>query len=288
VKTVPEAEAALERARWELEQAKRRAAWFGAEPPVGSVIKFSKRYPGSGRRYDYAAIRVDPGWFLTGQETGTFTWPALCNFIGAGNAFQLATEWTVSQTSALPPGVASTVDGTWGRASFLPTGEIAKRFRVSRATMEVNPVNFIDVEREALRAAERRPTSTGRHSVRPRHRDADPGQSPGAASPDAFEVINLAGDVVASFNANDDGYRRALQSARDRDRNLNASKQTTVVISEPALGARVCNATGELTAIRNPGGWLIKRDGRIWLARASWPRLKRVFGAVFLVERGES
>jgi hypothetical protein len=55
------------------------------EPETGSVIRFGRRL--SGRRYSYAGIRVDNGWwYITGSQNQPFTWVSLLQFIRQDDA----------------------------------------------------------------------------------------------------------------------------------------------------------------------------------------------------------
>lgn len=52
-----------------------------AEPPMGSVVTFERVW--EGRTYLYAAVRSEPGWFLTGKAGGrSRTWGELQKFAG--------------------------------------------------------------------------------------------------------------------------------------------------------------------------------------------------------------
>ena len=51
------------------------------EPPMGSVVTFERVW--EGRTYLYAAVRSEPGWFLTGKAgSRARTWTELQKFAG--------------------------------------------------------------------------------------------------------------------------------------------------------------------------------------------------------------
>lgn len=51
------------------------------EPPIGTVITFERTW--EGRTYLYAAVRSEPGWFLTGKAGSRVrTWAELQKFAG--------------------------------------------------------------------------------------------------------------------------------------------------------------------------------------------------------------
>jgi hypothetical protein len=46
------------------------------------LITFYKQYEPWGKRYNYAALRVQGRWYLTGAETRAFTWEDLMDWLG--------------------------------------------------------------------------------------------------------------------------------------------------------------------------------------------------------------
>jgi hypothetical protein len=50
----------------------------------GQVLTFSKRFPGTAVDYQYAAIKVEDQWYITGQNNAgrAFNWSALIAFVG--------------------------------------------------------------------------------------------------------------------------------------------------------------------------------------------------------------
>jgi hypothetical protein len=88
-------EARLARAQKALAAHEATESRFGAEPPVGTVIQFAKRFSDAGRDYVYVALRTEAGWFLTGQTVGAKTWAELVEFIGVDAPFATASEWAL-------------------------------------------------------------------------------------------------------------------------------------------------------------------------------------------------
>jgi hypothetical protein len=66
------------------------------EPDAGTIIAFTKRYPGALQAYDYVALRAQNGlWYRTGGSTvrmAPMGWTELLDFIGDGG-LRIATAW---------------------------------------------------------------------------------------------------------------------------------------------------------------------------------------------------
>jgi hypothetical protein len=98
------------------------------EPPIGTVIAFSKAM--SGREYHYAALSFPVGtsgnrtmrrWAVTNTvrgEEGRYTWAGLLDFIGEANwtTLRVATEWNVLVEPEDEPAVKETV-GPYGKVT---------------------------------------------------------------------------------------------------------------------------------------------------------------------------
>lgn len=80
---VQAAERALKNARDELARVRRETF---PEEPANTIIEFSLAFTRNGRRYDYAARKVNTGiggparWYVTGEGTH-YTWKELVRFI---------------------------------------------------------------------------------------------------------------------------------------------------------------------------------------------------------------
>ena len=71
------------------------------EPPVGAVVKFTKRL-GAGN-YTYAAIHTDAGWFMTGRDNRRLDWSDLLNVMGGKNAFyEVSNGWNSRPVPTVP------------------------------------------------------------------------------------------------------------------------------------------------------------------------------------------
>src|SRR5690348_5907332 len=80
----------------ELDARQARLDQYGAEPPEGSVVVFTKAFKQGGQRYSYAAIRVRQLWYLTSSITlrspAPKSWVQLIEFAD-DNLIKLATEF---------------------------------------------------------------------------------------------------------------------------------------------------------------------------------------------------
>lgn len=72
---------------------------FAAEPNLGSVIQFTKRYTAGGKGYSFAALRAGAGWYITGARSSSsagagnrMTFEALVEFIGDSKAW-VSGDW---------------------------------------------------------------------------------------------------------------------------------------------------------------------------------------------------
>lgn len=63
---------------------------FPAEPPDGSVLRYTRNL--SGRHYTYVALRVGEKWYQTGRATRPLVWDELIEQIG-DNPCWIATDW---------------------------------------------------------------------------------------------------------------------------------------------------------------------------------------------------
>lgn len=103
-------------------------ARWPTQPPIGSVLRFEKRYTPNGRVYTYVAIRVDRRqnpWFVTGQiRTGpAMDWEALCEMIGKGNRCEIATAWFEIPTVPDEDAVAAQLNPSEYIQRYWPTSE---------------------------------------------------------------------------------------------------------------------------------------------------------------------
>jgi hypothetical protein len=65
------------------------------EPPLGSVIRWQRTYPGSSRVYDWVAIRTHAGWYTSGRDTNSnhrLGWPGILRLAGGAKLY-IATGW---------------------------------------------------------------------------------------------------------------------------------------------------------------------------------------------------
>jgi hypothetical protein len=94
-----------------LERVKNANTQYAAEPPVGTVIRFSRSIGGT-RNYTFVAVRNEPGWSVTGRrnslnylglvEGSTNTWEALAIAIGQ-SVIEEAVGWDVVKTRRPTP-----------------------------------------------------------------------------------------------------------------------------------------------------------------------------------------
>lgn len=256
--TIDEAQRALEQAQWNLARARARAARFGSEPAVGSVLTFRKHY--GNRSYDYAALRTDAGWFLTGRETEPKTWEELRAFIGENNTFQVATEWTVRRDVAALPGQWQALSGGKGKwaGPFLGVAlDAASQFAswTARPSPEQAAPSKVFRVRPVLELGDGEPVDA------------------------AYEVLDPAGEVVATFPADQDGQRRAQQSARDRTRHAATPRAATAQDVEPVMYARIRSVEQPtLWAQRLDYGWIISRGSKVQIVRTHWDRVRNLLG----------
>jgi len=272
---------------------------FGEEPPVGTVITFQKHFPNSLKTYSYAAIRTGPeravgaGWFLTGRDgKEPRTWEWLTDFIGDG-PFRV---------------IASEPDG--GKASFfnvlfndhMPSNMVLAVDEAGRISMGVDPAR---VDRPNLA---KRMGDEFSHVAAPGQSNYDPEKFEAATRAKYAETalepfwttfvdatINTpavwavrdrratsdsagpGGAVVATFPTGDDGERRALQSAADRNRL--ARREMLKLEAEPPVGARVRSTINRrYWARREPQGWVRYHNTTIQGVRLSWSEVRRQLG----------
>lgn len=270
----------------ELDEAANR---FGEEPPVGTVITFKKRFPESIKTYSYAAIRTGPervagaGWYLTGRDgSRARTWGWLTDFIGDGPFRVIAPEpdsgkasfFNVLFDDRMPSNLVLVVDET-GRATVgvdpvgLRTDSEPAR-NLKPASDEFEAETFIKKAKWALEPfwttfVEATINSSAAWVVRDRRVTSD------SAGP--------GGAVVATFPADDDGERRALQSAADRNRL--ARREMLKLETEPPVGARVRSVTNRRCwARREPQGWVRYNGTTIQGVRLSWSEVRRQLGRI--------
>lgn len=109
------ARTALEQAQRQLAEAQARAEKYGPEPEIGTAITFLHFYGDSRKPYTFAALRTEPGWFVTGKETGWFTWVELHQELIYPGTLRVATGWDADLAKA----VATTVSQLHGSAGAL-------------------------------------------------------------------------------------------------------------------------------------------------------------------------
>jgi hypothetical protein len=268
----------------ELDEAANR---FGAEPPVGTVVTFQKHFPNSIKTYSYAALRVGPeravgaGWFLTGRDGAQpRTWEWLTDFIGDGPFRVIAPEsgkskfFNVLFDDRTPSAMVLAVD----EAGHILTGVDPVGFRTdSEPARNLKPASDdFEAETYAKKArwalepfwttfVEATVSSSAAWVVRDRRVISD------SAGP--------GGAVVATFPADDDGERRALQSAADRNRL--ARREMLKLETEPPVGARIRSVTNRRCwARREPQGWVRYNGTTIQGVRLSWPEVRRQLGRI--------
>lgn len=158
-----------DRAARDLSEAEARATRFGAEPDLGVVVTFRKTYSlpsrsaNRNRVYNYAAIRAQNGWNLTGRETGTKTWVELNEFADDAT-LRVATGWDTDPTTAVTSNVGHGFDGQGnGFLAFqmpvpdtsLLVGQLppsGTRYEVS-TTLSVDPANADDENTDMITMA---------------------------------------------------------------------------------------------------------------------------------------
>lgn len=74
------------------------------DEPTGDVVKFTKRYEAHGKRFSFAARKARDGyWYLTGSQTGRYSWDGLLDFVydryGSEKTLKVASGWTALVTS---------------------------------------------------------------------------------------------------------------------------------------------------------------------------------------------
>lgn len=63
------------------------------EPPEGSVVRFTRTFNRSGRKYLYAAILVDGLWYLTGTKNDLpANWPGILRMADSGSV-EIVSTW---------------------------------------------------------------------------------------------------------------------------------------------------------------------------------------------------
>lgn len=63
---------------------------FPAQPPVGSVLRWERVFPGrgsSGNVYTYVALRAGDKWYVTGRSSNIMSWDELADKIGDSPCF---------------------------------------------------------------------------------------------------------------------------------------------------------------------------------------------------------
>lgn len=99
----------LERAQRAMYEAEKLAERNGVEPPVGAVVTYLRRYSAGPRHtYTFAAVRVESGWYVTGRETGVYTWEQINSFAIEGS-LRVATGWTTDRAKAATVATATVV-----------------------------------------------------------------------------------------------------------------------------------------------------------------------------------
>jgi hypothetical protein len=272
-------EAELARLETEREQ---RAERFGEEPPRGTVIVFPRRYPGSYKTYEFAALRATSYWYLTGREAKEYSWSELCEFIGdapfrvipAPDA-QPARAWTIQ-----PGGKAvEFFPGRFDPATFQPAfGRFLDAF--ARSARKTGVVIFPDSGEPAPKSATEQalarlsPFIVGREPNGGRWQVLDERLQ---LQVDAVTKEPL--DVIKTYPANDKGRARAHQSVRDRNKAYREQVRRLEV--EPPVGSRVASADdARKWARRQEDGWVRYSDQTIVAVRLSWSAVKLALGAM--------
>lgn len=245
------------------------ASRFGEEPPVGTVITFQKHFPNSIKTYSYAAIRTGPervagaGWFLTGRDASQpRTWAWLTDFIGDG-PFRVIMPESISGKAAFFKAMTN---------RNMPSNMVLVVDETGKATVGVDPATPREPATDwdtALRAARKQAVivdlvQTKRPGDEFPSYVAAPGRSnynplaPFVAHFDAdmWKVLNRSTNdqVVKSYRADEDGERRARQSAVDRNRL--AWKSFRGGLNVLPVGSRVrSKANPKLWAVRHNNGW---------------------------------
>lgn len=107
--SIEEARRNFERAQEALNAAEAEATRYGPEPAVGTVVTFTRRYGMGWKRYEFAALRLEPGWYLTGSETGTKTWNELNRFANSA-LVRVATGWSTASSDAVSSRAGKFID----------------------------------------------------------------------------------------------------------------------------------------------------------------------------------
>lgn len=252
-----------ELARLEAER-ERRAERFGEEPPVGSVITFTKLFSDPAKPYSYAALRTGPervsggGWYITGRDgKQPRDWDALCEFIG-DNPFRV-----------IPPsGVAGhQVDG--GPFVVMVDEAAAILGAVKDGWREAEPKSATE---RAL--AKLHPFIVGREPNGGRWQVIDERLQ---LQVDAITQKPL--DIIKTYPANDKGRARAHQSVRDRNKAYRDQVRQLEV--EPPVGSRVSSVEdARRWAHRKPDGWTRYNGSHIQGVRLGWESVLRQLGEI--------
>jgi hypothetical protein len=139
------AEALAALASKELARISDRDARYGAEPPIGSVIRWRKQF-GDGKTYMYAAIRTELGWYTTGPRSPKgYSWETLIEFIDLPRA-------SVSDFAILATGFPTAADADLAkqiealkrevRRDPWITGEMQEPISTPRVDWDPNPAIF--------------------------------------------------------------------------------------------------------------------------------------------------
>lgn len=233
---------------------------FGEEPPTGSVITFTKFYPGSVRPYSYAALRAGrplmaDGWWLTGREAKSpRTWAELCEFIGDApfRVIDPNGNTVTMRTSAPEPNTATPI-------RLVHADELTET--VSRWVDAFNG-NVSDS-----------PFIVGREANQGRWQVIDERLSGDFAG---------AVEIVKTFPANDKGEVRARQSVRDRNTAWRAERDAILSLeTEPPVWSRVTSLDkAKLWARRQPDGWVRYNGYAVQAVRLTWRSVRDTLGAM--------
>lgn len=303
----------MRKAQDRLAELNAAASRFGPEPPVGTVITFTKRFPGSLKTYSYAALRVGPeravggGWFLTGRDgKRPQTWAWLCDFIGDGPFRVIEPDDSTARFLGGKSKFFNVVVNEHMPSDmvlmFDEAGEVL-RVGVDPAFGRADELaDLIANKKIALSAVTKRPGDEF-----PSTKAAAPGEA--GYDPDKFANATLAKlalpfeavarsrelvgggkhvtwvvrdrriftsrneGIVAEFPAAKNGEMRARQSAADRNRPIWAEMLT--LKSEPPVGARVrSKSTPRRWAVRKADGWMRYNGTVVQGVRLNWDTVR--------------
>jgi hypothetical protein len=267
------------------------------------------------KTYSYAAIRTGPervagaGWYLTGRDgSQPRTWAWLTDFIGDGPFRVIAPEFdgggkasffNVLFDDRMPSNLVLIVDETGKTTVGVDPAEPGRvtMSDLARATRKLGTFGVApeDVERplaapgesgydpEKFEAATRaKYAETALEPFWAMFVEATINSSAAWVVRDRRVTSDSAGPggvVVATFPADDDGKRRALQSVADRNRPVR--REMLKLKTEPPVGARVRSVVNRRSwARREPQGWVRYSGTRIQGVRLSWAEVRRQLGRI--------